>query len=207
MSIASLLNLNGKRIILASLSPRRAQLLKLLGLQFEVIDSKVDEDKEIYTIPEVHVLELARKKALKVAENIKDGLIIGADTVVVLNNKIYNKPGNAKEAKQMLSELSGNTHVVYTGFAIVEKPSGALVSEYERTQVHFRDLNEDEIEHYVQTEAPMDKAGAYGIQDRSAVFVDRIDGCFYNVVGFPLTKFYRTLKSLGYGVKRNVSDD
>lgn len=195
MSIRSLLNLNGKKVVLASLSPRRAQLLELIGLQFEVIDSKLDENKENYAIPEVQVLELAQKKALKVAENVEDGLIIGADTIVVLNNKIYGKPGNANEAKRMLSELSGNTHVVYTGFAIVEQPGGYMVSDYERTRVHFRELNEEEIEHYIQRESPLDKAGAYGIQDQSAIFVDKIDGCFYNVVGFPLTKFYRTLKS------------
>lgn len=95
----------------------------------------------------------------------------------------------------MLKQLSGRSHTVYTGFAIIEHPSGQAVSDYDKTEVFFRDLSDEEIEHYVDTESPMDKAGAYGIQDESAVFVDKIEGCFYNVVGFPLTKFYTTLKS------------
>ncbi|MFQ5754436.1 MAG: Maf family protein [bacterium] len=190
-----MLNLNGKRLILASISPRRAALLKLIGLDFEVIDSKFNEQNECYTIPEIHVLEFAQKKALKVAENIKEGIIIGADTIVVLKDKILGKPRNTEEATEMLHQLSGKTHSVYTGFAIVDKPSGNMVSEFERTQVTFRHLEAGEIGRYVQTENPLDKAGAYGIQDKSAIFVDKVNGCFYNVVGFPITKFYVSLRA------------
>ncbi|HEX9652136.1 MAG TPA: Maf family protein [bacterium] len=190
-----LVNLNGKRLILASGSPRRSQLLKLIGLDFEVIDSKVNERDEEYTIPEVHVLELAQKKAQKVAENITDGIIIGADTIVVLDNEILGKPDSATAAQKMLRQLSGQTHRVYTGFALIERPSGTILSDYEQTQVTFREIADDEIAHYVATESPLDKAGAYGIQDQSAVFVSRIDGCFYNVMGFPLAKFYWRLQS------------
>jgi septum formation protein len=189
------ISLNGKRLILASSSPRRAQLLKLIGLEFEVVASQLNEDEEIYTIPEVHVLELAQKKALKVAETIDDGVVVGADTIVVLEGEILGKPASAREAHKMLRQLSGKTHTVYTGFALVERPSGNMLSDYERTQVTFRELTEEEIARYVNTESPLDKAGAYGIQDQSAVFVTRVHGCFYNVMGFPLAKFYTRLQS------------
>lgn len=190
-----MINLNGKRLILASTSPRRAQLLKLIGMEFEIVGSKLNEDDEVYTMPEVHVLELAQKKALKVAENISDALIVGADTIVALDGEILGKPVSAKEAHAMLRKLSGRTHMVYTGIALVDQPSGKVASDYERTQVTFRNLSDDEIARYVATKSPMDKAGAYGIQDQSAVFVTAINGCFYNVMGFPLAKFYLRLQS------------
>ncbi len=190
-----MISLNGKRLILASSSPRRAQLLRLIGLEFEVIASQLNEDDEIYSIPEVHVLELAQKKALKVAETIDDGIVVGADTIVVLEGEILGKPASPKEANKMLRQLSGKMHTVYTGFAIVDRPSGNMLSDYERTLVTFRDLTDEEIARYVATESPMDKAGAYGIQDQSAVFVTGVNGCFYNVMGFPLAKFYIRLQS------------
>ncbi|MFQ5605542.1 MAG: Maf family protein [bacterium] len=190
-----MLDLNSKKLYLASKSPRRAQLLKLIGLPFEVIDSHYDESDETYTIPEVQVMELAQKKAVKVAENIKEGLIVGADTVVVLENDILGKPAHADEALKMLLQLSGRTHTVYTGFALVDKPSEMMHSDFQRTRVTFRKIHQHEIEHYIKTDNPLDKAGAYGIQDKSAIFVEKIDGCFYNVVGFPLTKFYLSLSA------------
>ncbi len=193
MNNSSFLNLDGKKLILASASPRRENLLKMIGFDFEVVDSQVDEQSEVYTIPEVHVLELAQKKALKVAEKIKSGLIIGADTIVVLNNIILGKPKDAKQAKEILSQLSDRTHTVYTGFAIVEKPSGEMVSEFEKTLVSFRKLADEEIVRYIQSGSPLDKAGGYGIQDQGALFVEKIDGCFYNVMGLPVTKLYQAL--------------
>ncbi len=184
--------LNGS-LILASESPRRAQLLSLVGFHFEVRPSKIDEDSIQETDPVRHVLFLSLAKATEVAKDIDRGLVVGADTIVVLDKHILGKPANAEEASDMLRRLSGRTHRVYTGFAIVEKPGGRIASDYEMTKVRFRDLRDWEIESYVRTQNPMDKAGAYGIQDQSAVFADRIEGCFYNVVGFPLTKFYTTL--------------
>ncbi len=191
----SMFDLKGKKLILASKSPRRAYLLGLLGLDFEVMDSQVEEADEKFTMPEVHVLELAQKKALKIAEKVNDGFVVGADTIVVLNGKIFGKPKEKNQALEMLKYLSGKTHAVYTGFAIVEKPTGRMVSEYERTLVTFRKLEDQEIEDYINTESPLDKAGAYGIQDQSAIFAERIEGCFYNVVGLPLTKFYVTFRN------------
>ncbi len=187
-------NVYGKKLILASISPRRENLLRMIGFDFEVVNSQVDEQSEVYTIPEVHVLELAQKKALKVAEKIDGGLIIGADTVVVLNNQILGKPKDAKQAKEILQQLSGKTHEVYTGFAIVEKPSGEMLSEFEKTLVSFRKLADEEIDRYIQSGSPFDKAGGYGIQDEGALFVQKIDGCFYNVMGLPVTKLYQALE-------------
>ena len=181
------------RLILASQSPRRAQLLSQIGLEFMVVPSHLDEDAITVTDPTQHVLTLSRLKAEHVAGQIGDGLVVGADTIVVLDDQILGKPVDESDAFQMLRRLSGRTHQVYTGFTIIERPQGRLVSSYEMTNVHFRDLQDWEIDNYIATRHPMDKAGAYGIQDQSAVFADRIEGCFYNVVGFPLTRFYLTI--------------
>jgi len=188
------LDLNGRRIILASASPRRAQLLKLIGLEFEVVQSNCDESGESYTFPEVQVLELSERKASMVAEQVEDGLIVGVDTVVALGDKIFGKPKDKSAAQEMLRQLSGQTHTVYTGFTLIDQPSGWLHSDYERTEVVFRKIDDAEISRYVETESPLDKAGAYGIQDKSAVFVRKVNGCFYNVVGLPVTKFYVALR-------------
>jgi septum formation protein len=112
----------------------------------------------------------------------------------VLDGRILGKPADAQEARAMLRLLSGKTHEVYTGFAVVEKPGERVLVDSELTKVHFRPLHEEEIDAYVATGSPLDKAGAYGIQDLSAIFVDRIEGCFYNVVGFPLAKFYQACR-------------
>jgi len=195
MRINALLNLDDRKLILASASPRRASLLKQVGFEFEVRPSEIDEDVERFMIPENHVLELSYKKATKVAEIMKEGLIIGADTIVVLGSDILGKPESADEARTMLSRLSGHTHTVYTGLTILDKVSGRSACDYERTDVTFRFLSESEIEQYVETRSSLDKAGSYGIQDSGALFVSKIEGCFYNVMGFPLTKFYLTLRS------------
>ena len=183
---------NGK-IYLASQSPRRAHLLSLIGFSFEVIPSNIDENAIEEPIPEKHVQALSLAKAQKVAETVEHGLVIGADTIVVLKDEILGKPASSVDATKMLSKLSGQTHTVFTGFSLIEKPNWRTASDYEQTFVRFRNLFDWEIENYVNTQNPMDKAGAYGIQDQSAVFADRIEGCFYNVVGFPLSKFYTTL--------------
>jgi septum formation protein len=184
--------LNGN-LVLASESPRRAQLLSLIGLKFEIHPSRINEDLIEETDPVWHVLVLSLAKAQEVARRFENVLVIGADTIVVLDGHIMGKPATGDEAREMLHRLSGRTHQVYTGFALVEKPGKRTISDYEVTSVRFRTLHDWEIESYVETKNPMDKAGAYGIQDQSAVFADRIEGCFYNVVGFPLTKFYTTL--------------
>ncbi len=184
---------NGK-LILASKSPRRAYLLSLVGFDFDVQPSRIDEDLIRETEPEKHVKALSMAKAEKVARSVEKGLVVGADTIVALDGEILGKPSSSEDATRMLQRLSGRVHKVYTGFTIIEMPGGRTAFDFEVTAVRFRQLADWEIENYVSTQNPMDKAGAYGIQDQSAVFADRIEGCFYNVVGFPLTKFYVTLR-------------
>jgi len=187
--------LKTKRFILASASPRRAELLRQVGLTFEIREGQVPEGNAPPD-PVAHVTELSRRKAEQVAKDLAEGIVIGADTIVVLDGKILGKPKDLDEARQMLSLLSGKTHQVYTGFTLIEKPSGQSITDYEVTQVTFRSLSPWEIEDYVDTEKPVDKAGAYGIQDKSALFAERIEGCYYNIVGFPLAKFYQRVLSL-----------
>ena len=182
-----------QKLILASQSPRRAQLLNLVGFEFDIIPSNVDEEQIRETNPTRHVLALSLAKAKSVGTKVAQGIIIGSDTIVVLDEKILGKPKDDLEAKEMLRRLAGRTHRVYTGFTLLEKPTDREISDYEVTHVHFRQLSDWEINRYVATQSPLDKAGAYGIQDQSAVFADRIEGCFYNVVGFPLSKFYMAM--------------
>jgi septum formation protein len=170
-------------------------LLKQIGLKFSVRPSSVPEDVLDHESPEQNVKRIALAKALKVARRVKRGIVVGADTIVVLGNEILGKPRSAGEAKRMLRKLSGRQHVVYTGFALVDASTGRKIVDVERTKVKFRKLNAVEIDEYVASGSPMDKAGAYGIQDDyGAVFVERVEGCFYNVVGFPLTRFYLDLR-------------
>ena len=179
---------------LASASPRRAQLLTLIELDFKIIASSINEDNIETKDPVEYVKTLAHAKAKDVAKNLKKGIVIGADTIVVLDDCVIGKPRDFSEAKDMLTQLSGRTHIVYTGFSLIAQPSGKEVTDCEATSVHFRRLSSNEIDYYINTGSPFDKAGAYGIQDISAVFIDRIEGCYYNVVGFPLAKFFVTFR-------------
>lgn len=184
-----------KRLILASRSPRRESLLRQIGLTFEVRESGIEEVFDYSKSPEENVQALAFQKASAVAGTVNDAIIIGADTIVVVNAKVLGKPNDRGEAAQMLTMLSGRTHEVYTGFSLVDRPSNKSTTAFEVTKVTFRKLESDEIEAYVRSGSPLDKAGAYGIQDDyGAVFVEKIEGCFYTVVGFPLTKFYLTME-------------
>jgi septum formation protein len=193
-----------KKLILASRSPRRQLLLRQMGLDFEIRESGIDEVFDTIKSFEANVMFLSEQKALHIARSVDDAIIIGADTIVVLDKHILGKPSDAQDASKMLTRLSGRIHEVYTGFTLFDRPSNQSMSAFEVTKVKFRVLLPDEIAEYVNSGSPMDKAGAYGIQDDyGAVFVEKVDGCFYNVVGFPLTKFYTTLqqfqKQLGIG--------
>lgn len=191
-----LLNPGSNRIILASQSPRRIELLKRIIPEFEVKVSNFNEENNGVLVPWKLVDELSYQKARMVAQHIPAGIIIGADSIVVLHNKILGKPRDADDAFNMLSMLSGKVHQVYTGFTIIKKPQNKVIKDHEVTHVKFRKLEAWEIEQYVASGQPMDKAGAYGIQDDSAVFVESINGCFYNVVGLPVTKIFLALKNL-----------
>ena len=181
-------------LILASQSPRRKLLLEQIGLRFVVRPSAVQEDLWDHETPEHNAKRIALSKAVVVSRTLKKGIVIGADTIVVLGRSILGQPRTRSEAKTMLRRLSGRMHTVYTAFALIDVQTNRRVERIEKTKVWFRILTSKEIDEYVRSGSPMDKAGAYGIQDDyGAVFVRRVEGCFYNVVGFPLTKFYQTL--------------
>jgi septum formation protein len=191
-----------KKLVLASTSPRRQILLRLLGVPFEVRESGVPEDHDPTDRPENIVRTLAIAKARAVAAREANALVVGADTIVVLGTRILGKPKDAEDAESMLRSLSGARHTVHTGFAIVDRPSDRVHADVVSTDVEFRELGEEEIRSYVASGSPMDKAGAYGIQDDfGAVFVRRIEGCFYNVVGFPLSRFYVDLQEFQQQLK------
>lgn len=182
-------------LILASQSPRRKLLLHQIGLRFVVRPSDVREDLWNHESPEHNAKRVALSKALAVSRKLRRGIIVGADTIVVLGKTVLGKPRTKSEAKMMLRRLSGRMHTVHTAFALIDAETKRRVVRIEKTKVWFRILTNKEIEEYVKSGSPMDKAGAYGIQDDyGAVFVKRVEGCFYNVVGFPLTKFYQTLE-------------
>jgi len=183
-------------LILASRSPRRRKLLAQLGLDFEVHPSDLDENATNHRLPEQLVEQLALEKARTVAARFPEALTLGADTIVVLDGDVLNKPADEAEARAMLRRLSGRTHTVYTGVALVHPASQREVVDYEATQVTFAPLTDAEIDAYVATGSPLDKAGAYGIQDDyGAVFIRRIEGDYYNVVGLPLHRLYRMLRN------------
>lgn len=190
-------------IILASQSPRRAHLLQQIGLTFIVKPSSVTEVIDPISSSSENVTRLALLKANEVSMNFKQGIVIGSDTIVVIDEMVLGKPESRRHAVEMLRQLSGRTHTVFTGFALVDVATKKSYIDFEKTEVTFRPLSLHEIEEYVDTGSPMDKAGSYGIQDDfGAVFVERIAGDYYTVVGFPLSKFYTALtafaRELGY---------
>jgi septum formation protein len=175
------------RRILASASPRRAELLRSAGLEFEVIPTQVDESPLPNEAPADLVLRLSQRKGEVVFTANPEALVLAADTVVVWDGAILGKPADAEEAVEMLTTLSGRTHEVLTGFSLFW-PDRAVYQQVCSTQVTFRNLEKDEIQAYVQSGEPLDKAGAYGIQGNAAAFVLKIDGSYTNVVGLPLAQ-------------------
>ncbi len=184
-----------KPLVLASRSPRRIHLLRQIGLDPSVIPCDVDEDFDLSRPASENAVTLALRKAREVARTVNGAIVIGADTIVTLDGRMLGKPADPDDAARMLEMLSGKAHVVHTGYALVDRPSDAFVTGVEETSVTFRDIPRSEIEEYVTGGSPMDKAGAYGIQDDyGAVFVTRIEGCYYNVVGLPLASLYTALQ-------------
>tara|TARA_B100001245_G_scaffold232004_1_gene213573 strand:+ start:2147 stop:2728 length:582 start_codon:yes stop_codon:yes gene_type:complete len=183
-------------LILASASPRRKQLLEQINLKFEVIPSQVIENFDIDLSPSDFVEYYAKKKALNVAKSHSDYFVIGADTIVVFNGNILGKPKDRYDSFRMLSSLSGNTHTVFTGVSIQHQNHGINKTIHAATDVTFNTLNKSDISYYIDTYKPFDKAGSYGIQDWFSVCVKKIDGCFYNVMGFPLSAFYQNFSKL-----------
>ncbi len=193
-------------VILASSSPRRQQLLRQMGATFDVVPPDADETCLPDEGPIAMVKRLALLKAETVAEGRSSGVVLGSDTTVFLNGEVLGKPADHEEAADMLGRLSGNTHVVYTGFACIDLESGRTIVDHDEAEVTFRDLSPDEISTYVATGSSLDKAGAYGIQDDyGAVFINRICGDFYTVMGLPITKVYLTLRELGAEAARRTA--
>lgn len=195
IKISEIVNLH-KPFILASKSPRRRRLLTQLGFEFTVEPSSVKEKENSIEDPEDHVRQLALMKARDIAaRHDEEALILGSDTTVYLDGSMLHKPADEADAVRTLRTLSGRTHVVYSGVALVESPSGRSAAGVQATKVTFRELADDEIKAYVATGSPMDKAGAYGIQDDfGAVFVEHIEGCYYNIVGLPLKLMYTMMR-------------
>ncbi len=182
------------KIILASGSPRRKMLLKSLGVEFESVVPNTDETYDGELSPEEIAKHVSKNKANEIVGKYQNSAVIAADTIVVIRDEILGKPEDKKDAYIMLRKLSGSWHEVITGICILYQNKQTLFSE--RTRVHFKELDDDFINWYIKTNEPMDKAGAYGIQGFGAVLVDRIDGDFYNVMGFPISKIMGELKKL-----------
>ena len=185
------------RLVLASASPRRSQLMQEIGLRFDVIPSQVTEDGISAERPEELVMLLAHAKAADVAKRLKAGIVIGADTIVVADGQVLGKPIDCADAAKMLRKLSGREHQVYSGVALIDAGSGRSLSDYEVTEVRFRPLSEASIERYVATGEPMDKAGAYAIQGLGSLLVTGICGDYNCVVGLPLSKLAIMLSEFG----------
>ncbi len=194
------------KFILASASSRRRDILNQIGLDFEIIESDADENVSEKCSPEQYVKILAEKKAKAVFDSIDyqdDFVVIGADTVVVYNDKILGKPEDKKDAFKTLRLLQGNKHSVYTGLSVFYKSGDNLTVEtdFDKTDVYMTTLTDSEVLNYIESEEPLDKAGSYAIQGKGAVFIEKIDGDYYTVVGLPVHKLYSLLNSIGIKFK------
>jgi septum formation protein len=192
------------KIILASASPRRAELLRQIGVDFELAPSEIGERPHPDEAPADYITRIARAKVIAAVRGRESGLVIGADTVVVLDGRLMGKPEDETAAEKMLTQLSGRWHAVMTGLAVYDIETGREVADCDKTLVKFARLDDREIKWYVSTGEPMDKAGAYGIQGLGGLFVDEIAGNYYNVVGLPIPLLYRLARRLGYSLVREL---
>lgn len=186
-------------IILASASPRRKTILSQVGLDFTIEPSRINEDFSIDLLPKAFCEYWAREKANDIAKSHSDKLIIGADTIVIIDDKILGKPKSYKESFAMLKSLSGKTHQVLTGVSFIHLDFEIDFTFNEATDVSFCLLTDEEINKYIDKYKPYDKAGSYGIQDGFSVYVEKINGCFYNVMGFPISRFHKFYKAIAKG--------
>ncbi|MFN2302222.1 MAG: Maf family protein [Anaerolineales bacterium] len=194
-----------KRLILASNSPRRKELFSLFGWPFEVIPADIDEKRLPKESPMDYVRRLAREKAQEVANQCQ-GLIIAADTIVVDGDELLGKPTDQQDAARMLRQMCGRTHQVYTGFSILDIPTGKFYEDICRTDVHMRNYSEEDIRSYIATGDPMDKAGAYAIQHADFHPVERLTGCYASVMGLPLCQLAIGLKKFGLMIPPDLPD-
>jgi septum formation protein len=190
------------KLILASASPRRAEILRNAGFEFEVRPAHVDETILPNEQAQDYVKRLAETKAKAIAELASQqeggGYVVGADTVVMIETQIFGKPADADDARRMLRHLSGKSHEVLTGMALLRAADRQVNTNVERTRVEFLPLSEKDIEDYIATAEPFDKAGAYGIQGVGSRFISRIEGCYFNVMGLPVSRLWQMLRPLGW---------
>jgi septum formation protein len=187
-------------IVLASGSPRRRDLMEALGVKYEVVVSRYREDAELKSYPSRVVMTHAQRKVQDVAQRVTRGVVVGADTIVYHRGRVYGKPRDLAEARNMLRQLQGQTHAVYTGLALYDVARDKLAVDYVRTRVVMRTLDDAQIDRYFQLVNPLDKAGGYAIQEAAGVIVERVDGCYYNVIGFPVAKLDEMLRGFGYAL-------
>jgi septum formation protein len=184
------------RLILASQSPRRAELLRRIGLDFEIVPGDIDESYREGETPPAHAERLAREKADTIVARTPDAYVIGSDTIVVIDEEVLGKPASSAQAVEMLSRLSGREHTVMTGVAVAR--AGEIVSGLEQVKVRFRDLSRAECEEYAATGEPLDKAGAYGIQGFGSGIVEWIEGDYFAVMGLPIVRMLGLFRALGW---------
>ncbi|MEL6820973.1 MAG: Maf family protein [Calditrichota bacterium] len=189
-----LLHLNEKKIVLASQSPRRVELLRNIGLSFEIHPAGIDENPKHYHDEIDYARQNASNKARWISDRVNADLIISADTIVAMDGQIFEKPASREEAAATLKRLSNNTHQVISAFCLLTNQTE--ITDHAVTEVTFNPLSGHEIEAYLNSGEPFDKAGAYGIQGLASIFIKEIKGCYYNVMGFPLAQFYQHLKKL-----------
>ena len=184
---------NNYKIILASKSPRRAEILKMIKVNFEVVPSKIKEEINPKIEQNEVAINISRTKAETISHKFPNDIIIGADTIVVFNEEIFEKPKDKNESKKMLKALSGNSHKVITGVTIINERLKFLKTFSETTEVFVQKIPTNQIEFYVNNYNTLDKAGSYGIQEWFSVWIKRINGCYYNVMGLPVSKLYKYL--------------
>jgi septum formation protein len=188
------------KIILASTSPTRHGLAQTMGLEFEIAPSKYEEDMTLKLSPKKLVMTLAHGKAKEVAGRVKEGIVIGVDTIVFFKGKKLGKPKSKEHAFKMLKSFSGKWQSVYSGVAMIDCGTGKEIKDCEITKVKFRKMCDEEIKKYIATGEPMDKAGAYGMHGLASIFIEKINGCFFNVVGFPIHNIYKNLTKMGVDI-------
>lgn len=189
-----------EKIILASNSPRRKEILGKIIRDFVVIPSNFEEDMNKNISPEKMVRDFSKGKALDVAKKVKSGIVIGVDTFVIFKHHKLGKPLTHSIAKEMLKKISGKTITVISGITIINVSSGKKITSVEKTYVKMKKMSKIEIDYYSNLDEPLDAAGAFKIQGFGSIFIERIDGCYYNIMGFPINKIYTMLNKIGYNV-------
>ena len=187
-------------MILASKSPRRKEILENIGFNLEIKSKNIAEISDEEDVIE-KIKDIAYKKTEEVAKENPKAFVVGADTIVEVDGEILGKPKNEEEAYKFLTKLSGRSHNVITAYSLINKEKNISIKEYSSTKVYFRKLDDEMIKWYIQSKEPMDKAGAYGIQEKGSVFVEKIEGDFFTVMGFPIEKFIKSLEKIGISLK------